>query len=139
MSAQLYNDAILAEAKARHGHGRLPAPDVSVTCDNPLCGDRVTVDLALAGDQVREFAQTTRGCVLTQAAASVLGRHLAGASAADLARATADLRGLLAGEAGHPAWPELAMFAPVQAVKSRHECVLLPFDAAAQALAKADG
>jgi nitrogen fixation NifU-like protein len=139
MSAQLYNDAILAEAKARHGDGRLPAPDVSVTCDNPLCGDRVTVDLTLAGHQVREFAQTTRGCVLTQAAASVLGRHLAGASVADLARATADLRGLLAGEAGHPAWPELAMFAPVQAVKSRHECVLLPFDAAAQALAKADG
>ena len=31
------------------------------------------------------------------------------------------------------------MFAPVQAVKSRHECVLLPFDAAAEALAKAGG
>lgn len=137
MTVQLYNHAILAEAKARHGHGRLAAPTVSVTCDNPLCGDRVTVDLDLAGVQVAAFAQTTRGCVLTQAAASVLGRHLAGASAADLLRATADIHGLLAGRDAEPAWPELAMFAPVRAVKSRHECVLLPFAAAAEALAKA--
>jgi nitrogen fixation NifU-like protein len=136
MAADLYNDAILAEAKARHGHGRLQAPGVTVTCDNPLCGDRVTVDLDLADGSVAAFAQTTRGCVLTQAAASVLGRHLAGASAPDLARATADLRALLAGESASPAWTELAMFAPVRAVASRHECVLLPFQAAAEALAK---
>ena len=136
MAADLYNDAILAEAKARHGHGRLPDPDVTVTCDNPLCGDRVTVDLDLVDGGVAAFAQTTRGCVLTQAASSVLGRHLAGASAEDLARATADLRALLAGREASPAWRELAMFAPVQAVASRHECVLLPFQAAAEALAK---
>jgi nitrogen fixation protein NifU and related proteins len=139
MTAQLYNDAILAEAKARHGHGRLAEPAFSVTCDNPLCGDRVTVDLRIVGDRVAECAQTTRGCLLTQAAASVLGRRLAGASAADLRQATAEIRGLLAGETIEPDWPELAMFAPVQAVRSRHECVLLPFEAAAAALAKAGG
>lgn len=139
MTAQLYNDAILTEAKARHGHGRLAAPAVSVTCDNPLCGDRVTVDLEANGGRVTAFAQTTRGCVLTQAAASVLGRHLAGATGEDLRRATAELQGLLAGAAVAPAWPELAMFAPVQAVRSRHECVLLPFQAATEALDRAPG
>ena len=30
------------------------------------------------------------------------------------------------------------MFAPVRAVKSRHECVLLPFDAVAAALSKSE-
>ena len=30
-------------------------------------------------------------------------------------------------------WPELAAFAPVHAHKSRHECVLLPFEALYQA------
>src|SRR5262245_53002299 len=137
MTAQLYNDAILAEAKARHGHGRLIEPAVSVTCDNPLCGDRVTVDLRLANNRVAEFAQTTRGCVLTQAAASVIGQRLAGASAADLHQAATDIRRLLAGDSVQPVWPELAMFAPVQAVKSRHECVLLPFETTAAAIAKA--
>jgi hypothetical protein len=31
-------------------------------------------------------------------------------------------------------WPELAAFAPVHAHKSRHECVLLPFEALIRAL-----
>jgi nitrogen fixation protein NifU and related proteins len=133
---QLYNDDILAEAKARHGHGRLAEPDVTATCDNPLCGDRVTVDLRLAGDRISELAQTTRGCILTQAAASVIGRHLTGAPFEDLHRAATEIRRLLAGDDSEPTWPELAMFAPVRAVKSRHECVLLPFDAVAVALSK---
>ena len=139
MSAQLYDDAILALAKARHGHGRLAEPAASVTCDNPLCGDRVTVDLRLAGDRIAAFGQITRGCVLTQAAASLLGRRLADLAVDELDRASRDVRALLAGETVDPLWPELALFTPVQAVKSRHECVLLPFDAAAEALAKAGG
>ena len=135
MSSQLYSDAILATAKARRGHGRLDHPDGTATCDNPLCGDRVTVDVRLAGSEVAEIAQLTRGCVLTQAAAAVLAGHLHGVPAADLAAATEEVRRLLAGEDLTPRWPELAMFAPVHAVKSRHECVLLPFEAAAAALA----
>lgn len=138
MSQQMYNDAILTEAKAAHGNGRLAAPDLSVTCDNPLCGDRVTLDLGLRDGSVAELAQRTRGCLLTQAAASVLGRHARGATAAAVAEVTGQLQRVLAGEPLAPDWPELAMFAPVSAIKSRHECVLLPFRALAQALDEAD-
>lgn len=134
MSSQLYSDAILATAKARHGHGRLANAQGSATCDNPLCGDRVTVDLRLDGDRIAEIAQLTRGCVLTQAAASVLAERLAGADAAALGLAADEVRRLLAGEKVAPAWPELMMFAPVHDVRSRHECVTLPFEAAARAL-----
>jgi nitrogen fixation protein NifU and related proteins len=34
-------------------------------------------------------------------------------------------------------WPELAAFEPVHRHKSRHDCVLLPFDALTQALEQA--
>ena len=69
----------------------------------------------------------------------MLGRHAAGATADELRRRGRSSRRLLAGEAVAPVWPELAMFAPVGAVKSRHECVLLPFEAAGAALAEAGG
>ena len=134
MNQQLYNDAILAEAKSAHGNGRLVEPDLSVTCDNPLCGDRVTLDLKLGADVVTELSQRTRGCLLTQAAASVLARHAKGATAGAVAEVTAQLQRVLAGETLDPDWPELAMFAPVSVIKSRHECVLLPFRALGQAL-----
>ena len=39
--------------------------------------------------------------------------------------------------AGGGLWPELGAFAPVHAHKSRHDCVLLPFEALTRALAEA--
>lgn len=134
---QLYNDAIIATARANHRAGRLAAPDRSATCDNPLCGDRVTIDLALAGGAVADLAQKTRGCLLTQAAASVLASRAEGLNRDAVREARYAVARVLAGELPDPAWPELAMFAPVGAVRSRHECVLLPFDALAEALGNA--
>jgi nitrogen fixation NifU-like protein len=131
---ELYNDAILAEARAGHRTGRLDAPDASSTCDNPLCGDRVTIDVALADGKVTDLAQKARGCLLTQAAASVIGRHGRGLTLEEARGTQAALERLLAGEAAEPGWPELSMFAPVAAVRSRHECVLLPFRALIEAL-----
>jgi nitrogen fixation NifU-like protein len=139
MAGNLYNEAIIATAKAGHGAGRLERPDASVTRDNPLCGDRVTLDLRLDGDRIGEIAQLTRGCLLTQAAASVIGRHAPGASPEAVHAAAARLGRILAGEDAADAadWPELAMFAPVREVRSRHECVLLPFQALEEALEEA--
>ena len=134
MAADLYNQAIIGEAKANHRAGRLEQPDASATCDNPLCGDRVTIDLTLRAGRIDEVAQHTRGCLLTQAAASVIGQHAAGATAAQVHEAAAQLRRLLAGEVVEPAWQDLAMFTPVREVRSRHDCVLLPFEALEEAL-----
>ena len=59
-----------------------------------------------------------------------------GRSSEEVGAVTLELRRLLAGEAIEPRWPELAMFAPVSAVRSRHECVLLPLQALSEALSK---
>ena len=136
MRDELYHQAILELAKrAREAH-RLEAPDASVTVDNPLCGDRVMLDLKLADGRVREVGHRVRGCLLCQAAAVAIAvrapgetpdalREVAGALGEAIARAP---------EAAGRLWPELAAFAPVHAHKSRHECVLLPFEALTRAL-----
>lgn len=137
MATDLYNQAIIGLAKANHRAGRLEHPSASATCDNPLCGDRVTIDLALAHGRIADLAQHTRGCLLTQAAASLIGRHAADATPEQIHAAAAQLRQLLAGEMVEPVWDDLAMFAPVREVRSRHDCVLLPFEALEEALVQA--
>jgi nitrogen fixation protein NifU and related proteins len=136
MSDQLYHQAILELAKQGREAGRLEAPQASVTVDNPLCGDRVTLDLNLADGQVREVGHRVRGCLLCQAAAAAIGRRAPGATPAALRVVARDLGEAIAGapEAAGKSWPELAAFAPVHAHKSRHECVLLPFEALIGAL-----
>ncbi|MCB1832693.1 MAG: iron-sulfur cluster assembly scaffold protein, partial [Geminicoccaceae bacterium] len=61
MSEDLYQEALVAMAKSGVGAGRLEAPDGTATADNPLCGDRVTVDVRMDGDRVQELAHKTRG------------------------------------------------------------------------------
>lgn len=136
MADELYNAAIVSEAKAKVGAGRLEAPEVTVDVDNPLCGDRVTLDVTGDSGRVTALAHKTRGCLLTQAAASVVARRAPGADAASLRALHAQIEALLRGEPVPDAPPEILMFRPVQAVRSRHDCVLLPFEALEEALAK---
>ncbi|MFO0997673.1 MAG: iron-sulfur cluster assembly scaffold protein [Alphaproteobacteria bacterium] len=137
MAEQLYQAAIVETARRATGKGRLPAPDASATLDNPLCGDRVTIDLALDGGRVTALGHDVRGCVLCEAAASVIGAHAIGATADELRAAARSAASLLKDSATQPAWPDLAMFAPARPHRSRHRCVLLPFEALEAALAKA--
>jgi nitrogen fixation NifU-like protein len=136
MRDELYHQAILELAKRAKAASRLSAPDVSVTVDNPLCGDRVTLDLTLADGRVREVGHRVRGCLLCQAAAVAIGERAPGATPAALRAVARDLGEAIARapEAAGRQWPELAVFAPVHAHKSRHDCVLLPFEALTRAL-----
>ena len=73
MNDQLYQDRIVALAKAKTGAGKLSAPTKSARKDNPLCGDRVIIDVRLdTMGRIAEIAHQVRGCLLCQASASAL-------------------------------------------------------------------
>jgi nitrogen fixation NifU-like protein len=136
MKDELYHQAILELAKRARGDRRLGAPTASVTVDNPLCGDRVTLDLAVADGKVAQIGHKVRGCLLCQAATTVIAEHAPGETIASLREVAAEaqravrLDPALACER----WPEMIAFAPVHQHRSRHDCVLLPFDALTRAL-----
>lgn len=131
MSDDLYQEALMRLAKEAPRRGRLEPADASVRLDNPLCGDRVRLDLRLAGDTIADLAHEVRGCALCQAAAGVIGRRAVGLDRAGVARLCQDVERVLAGET--PETDELAAFAPVAPHKSRHDCVRLPFQALREA------
>jgi len=136
MTDQLYHQAILELAKQAGRTPRLEAPDASVTVDNPLCGDRVTLDLSLADGRVGAVGHKVRGCLLCQAAAAVIAARAPGETPAALL-AIAERLGRAVRKDPAMAeclWPELEAFAPVHAHRSRHDCVLLPFEALTRAL-----
>ncbi len=90
----------------------------------------------LKNNRVSEFGQDVRACALGQAAAAILGSHIIGKSAKDLAEIHQHLQRFLTGdsvEAFLPDWSELAVFAPAVPHRARHASILLAFEAAAQA------
>ncbi len=137
-AAELYQQAIKALAQGAAGHGRLEAPDGVALLDNPLCGDRVEMEVELAGGRVGSLAHRVKGCLLCRAAAAAIGARAKDAKLEDIERVTAQLRAMLEREAPPPlGWTELAAFAPVHGHRSRYGCVLLPFDALVAAMKKA--
>ena len=135
MIGELYQKELLRHAAAAVGHGRLEAPDGSATVDNPLCGDRITIDVALREGRVEQISHVVRACLLCQASASIIGARAGGETLARIGAIMEAVRRMLQEDAPLPddLWADLSAFSPVAAHKSRHNCVLLPFEALIQA------
>lgn len=136
MIDDLYSAKVLRLAAETPRLGRLADPDASSEKVSKLCGSRVVVDVKVDGDCVADFAQDVKACALGQAAASVLGAHVVGASLAELEEARDRFKAML--KAGGPApegrFSDLALLAPVKDYPARHTSTLLAFEAAAEAV-----
>ncbi|WP_374366812.1 iron-sulfur cluster assembly scaffold protein [Dongia sp.] len=136
MSQALYHEALVARARSGLGKGRLDPHDASARLDNPLCGDRVTLDLKIADGHITGIGHEVKGCLLCEAAAATIAGQLKGATPAQAREMIAAVTALMKdGTALPEAFAELAIFTPVHLAKSRRDCVLLPFGALEKALA----
>jgi nitrogen fixation NifU-like protein len=79
MSA-LYSEVILDHFRHPRNFGSLPSPDVTSEEVNPLCGDRIRIELAIRGNCVEAARFYGDGCAISIAAASLLTELIAGAS-----------------------------------------------------------
>jgi NifU-like protein involved in Fe-S cluster formation len=136
MLNEIYNKRILELAADIPRLGRLPQPDASATAHSKLCGSTVTVDLAVEGDVVTDFAHDVKACALGQASSSIMARHVVGSTAEELRSLRAAMRRMLkeGGEAPSGKWEDLRVLEPVREFKARHASTLLTFDAVVEAL-----
>ena len=141
MIDDLYSARLLKLAGNMPRAGRLAHADASVEKIAKLCGSRVRVDVVVEGDRVADFAQEVKACALGQAAASVLGSHVVGASLEELETARRQLRAMLKDGAAAPdgKFAELALLEPVKDYPARHASTMLAFEAVTEAVRRATG
>lgn len=139
MIDDLYSAKILRLVADIPHAGRLAAPDASAEKVSKLCGSRVTVDVVVRDGVVAEFAQDVRACALGQASAAVLGSKIVGASPAEIEVARDALSAMLkkGGPAPQGRFSELGVLEPVKDYPARHASTLLAFEAALEAVRKA--
>jgi nitrogen fixation NifU-like protein len=131
----LYQDAILDHSQHPRNFGPLPGADRSASADNPFCGDRVTVALALAGERVADARFEGAGCAIAMASASMLTEAIKTRTRAEIETLARAFEAFLAGAAPDPAaLGELAAFAAVARYPVRAKCARLAWQALAAAL-----
>lgn len=78
--SDLYQEQILEHAKYPHNYGTLEQPSVSHEEHNPLCGDRIKMDLLIVDGVIQDVRFSGRGCAISQASASLLTDEIKGKS-----------------------------------------------------------
>ena len=131
MSDPLYSKELLRLAADAHGAGRLANANATGHAHNPVCGDKVVVDLVLEDGHVAKIGLEAKACVLTQASASILGKSLKDATRSDVEALQGAIRAMLEARGPVPGRPfdDYAAFDAALAYPSRHTCVLLPIEA----------
>ncbi len=133
---KLYSARILALAADIPHTTRLDHPDATAKRRAPLCGSTVTVDICMKGGQISAFGQDVKACALGQAAASVVGANVIGATPDDIFRARDALKTLLKEDGPTPSAPfdGLEVLRPAQEYKNRHASIMLSLEALSEAL-----
>jgi len=106
-----YSPTILDHFKNPRNRGALASPTFSQEGTNPLCGDRVRIQLTLEGDLVKEARFTANACAICVAASSMLTELVRGAPLEDVETLTV---------------PELVTQLKSEIPASRMACVRLP-------------
>ena len=80
----LYREHILDHYQHPRNHGEIEDPDISQEEYNPLCGDRLVLQLKLEDDHVADVKFHGEGCAISQASASMLTELVEGKSVDEL-------------------------------------------------------
>ena len=136
----LYRDVILDHNKQPRNFGRLDPCDTSADGNNPLCGDRLTVTLRIAGGRVSDIRFEGKGCAISTASASLMTEAVKGLDAAQIHAPHARVHGMLTehGDALPPTdLGKLAALAGVREYPARVKCASLCWHTLDAALAHA--
>src|SRR5215813_6726564 len=74
----LYSDLLLDHFRHPRNYGSLVDPDVSYEKFNPLCGDRIRIEVKLENTTISEARFKGDGCAISTAAASLLTELVTG-------------------------------------------------------------
>ncbi len=96
---ELYQDVILDHSKHPRHFGKLERPTHSGQGFNPLCGDRVTVQLLVdKDDRIADVKFEGKGCAISQASASLMTDMIAGRTVAEAETLMGGFLNLVKGE-----------------------------------------
>ena len=120
----LYRDYILEHYRRPHNFGVIEDPSASIEGSNPLCGDRITLQIGVRDGVVERIGFTGRGCAISQASASLLTDEIKGKPLTEAAAFRAD---------------DLLELLGIEISPARLKCAMLSHETLQKALAEGQG
>lgn len=126
MIDDLYQEIILDHSKKPRNFGHVENASAHAEGFNPLCGDRLTLELKLEGDTVKDARFVGAGCAISVASASLMTETLKGKTRAEAENLFERFHELLTSDAGKSEdLGKLAVFSGVREYPTRVKCATL--------------
>lgn len=126
MIDDLYQEIILDHSKKPRNFGPLENASAHAEGFNPLCGDRLTLELKLDGDIVKDARFRGAGCAISVASASLMTEALKGKTREQAEQMFQRFHQLLTTDAPQPEdLGKLAVFSGVREYPMRVKCATL--------------
>ena len=87
---EIYREAILEHYRHPRHRGAVEHPDIVYEDANPLCGDRIRMEIKIRDGRIEDIGFTGTGCAISQAAASMLCERVFGRSLDEVKQITRD-------------------------------------------------
>ncbi len=133
----LYQELILEHYRNPRNKGEVTDHTAEAHVSNPVCGDEITVQLRLDGNQIVEIAFDGQGCSISQASMSmmtVMVKSRERDEAINLADLFTDMMQGVEGASVDESLGDLRALQGVSKFPVRIRCALLAFDALREAL-----
>ena len=131
----LYQQVILDHNRKPRNFRKLANPSQTAEGHNPLCGDRLTVEIALEGEVIRDIGFQGSGCAISKASASMMTADLKGKTVTEAEEAFERFRAMLTENGPDAELGKLGVFAGVREFPSRIKCATLAWHTVHAALA----
>jgi nitrogen fixation NifU-like protein len=129
---ELYQEMILDHHRHPRNYGKLPDANRHAEGFNPLCGDRVTVYVAIEGGRVRDISFEGSGCAICMASCSLMTEAIKGRTLVEAEALFGRFHDLLTDDAtvtDEEVLGKLAVFEGVREFPVRVKCATLPWHA----------
>lgn len=135
---ELYQEVILDHSKSPRNFHALSGNVRSAKGHNPLCGDRLTLYVALEGGTIKDVAFEGAGCAISTASASMMTEALKGKTEAEADAVFEEFHALVTGKSELPQddLGKLAVFAGVRDYPVRVKCATLAWHTLRAALSR---
>ena len=136
----LYQEVILDHNRQPRNFGALPGANRRAEGFNPLCGDRVTVEVEMQDGVVKDIRFQGSGCAISKASASMMTESMKGRTRAQAEALFQEFHRLLTGDAAAPdpaALGKLVVFSGVREFPVRVKCATLAWHTLRSALENA--
>ena len=139
----LYQEVILDHNRQPRNFGEIDGAEHHAEGNNPLCGDRLTVDLTVDGERIVDVRFRGQGCAISTASASLMTEAVKGKTLEEANALFEAFHEMLTGDPSVPAEltgeiGKLAVFAGVREFPIRVKCATLPWHTLRAALRRSE-